>query len=323
MLGAGRLDSPGVSHERFALFAGTANRPLAGAVAREIGVALGECDVERFPDGEVSVRIDQSVRGCDVFIVQPTAPPVDTHVVELLFFADACRRAGAASVSAVVPYFGYARGDRRKGHRVSVAASVVAELFQVVGVRQIISVDVHSPAVEGFFRVPVDVLTAVPAICAELKARLAPDTVVVSPDLGGVRLADEYAKRLGLTVAACHKRRKSGSEVEVAMLTGEVTGRPCLIVDDMISTGATIVEAARALREAGASPEFTVAATHPVLVGDAQRALVDAGVRELVVTDTIVPPEAPVCPMRVVSVAPLIGAALKRLAAGSSLRDLY
>ncbi len=309
--------------ESYTILAGTANPRLAAAVARELGVALGACTVNRFPDGEVSVHLDQSVRGREVYIVQPTSPPVNDHLVELLAFADACRRAAAARVTAVVPYFGYARADKRQSRREPITASTVADVMQSAGIDHVVTIDVHTPQIEGFFRIPVDDLTAVPTLCAALHHRISGETVLVSPDLGGIRRATEYSHRLGVPVVVCYKRRTSGAEVEIAQLIGDVRDRSCLIVDDMISTGATIVESIKALLQAGAHPEFRVAATHGVFVDGARDRLAEAGVREVFVTDTLAMPETEWPELRVVSVAPLIAAALRRLSADESLSDLF
>lgn len=306
------------------LLAGSANRPLAEAVARDLGVAPAGSTVERFPDGELSVRIDESVRGREVFVVQPTAPPVNDHLVELLAFADACRRAAAARIVAVVPYFGYARADRRRGRRVPVAARMAADLMEAAGVDHVVTLDVHTPQVEGFFRIPVDNLSAIPLLCDAVRGRVAPDAVVVSPDLGAVGRAAQVAARLGLTTAVVHKRRLDGARVEAVQLIGEVRGRECLIVDDMVSTGATVAECIRVLTDGGALPGFVVAATHGVFSEGAAGRLADAGAREVVVTDTVAPAEGGPPPgVRVVSVAPLLATALDRLARDGSLQDLH
>jgi ribose-phosphate pyrophosphokinase len=275
----------------------------------------------------VSVRLDDPVRGQEVILLAATAPPVNDHLVELLALADACRRADATRIVALIPYFGYARSDRRDGRRTPIMASLVAELAERAGIDHVVTVDVHTPAVEGFFRIPVDNLTAVPALAAALaqrSANAAGNAVIVAPDLGAVRLANRYATKLDLPVAVCHKRRLGGAEVSVARITGDVAGRRCIIIDDMISTGGTIVEAVRALNEAGALPEHIVAATHAVLVPGALDKIADAGVRALFVTDSIELPVSKAARLMptVVSVAPLITTAIRRLLDGGSLREL-
>ncbi len=307
----------------FTVLAGTASHRLAHAVAARLGEPPGASAVERFPDGEVTVRLEESVRDREVFVIQATSPPVNDHLIELLAFADACRRAAASRITAVIPYFGYARADRRKGMREPVMASLAAGLLESAGVRHVVTVDVHTPQIEGFFHVPVDDLTAIPSLAAALAGRIAAEAVVVSPDLGAVDRATRFAARFELPVAVLHKRRRSGTEVEVVQVIGDVAGRPCVIVDDMISTGGTIAEAARALVDAGARPELTVVATHGVLTGPARERLAAAGLRDLVLTDTV-PMEREAWPwVRIVSVAPLLAAAIQRLVAGGSLRDLF
>jgi ribose-phosphate pyrophosphokinase len=292
------------------LFGGPANPELAGAVSRELGAPLGQCEFERFPDGEISVRLLESVRRREVFLVQSTAPPVNDHLMQLLAFVDACRRSAAARVVAVVPYYGYARADKRHGRREPITASMVATLLQAVGVAQVITVDLHTTQIEGFFDVPVDTLSAVPTLCGALRGTLAPDDVVVSPDAGRVTLATEYAQRLGCDLAVLHKRRISGSETRVSHLVGDVRGRDCLIVDDIISTGGTLVESARALFEAGASA-VRVAASHGLLLAGAAQRLRDAGVSGVLVTDSVpAPGREP--NVRVVSLAPVLASAIRR-----------
>jgi ribose-phosphate pyrophosphokinase len=308
--------------EDFVLFGGTANPALAAAVARCLEVELGACRVERFPDGELSVRLQASVRRREVFVVQPTSPPVNDHLVELLAFADACRRAAAARVTAIVPYFGYARADRRNCRREPITASMVASLMQAAGVDHVLSVDLHTPQVEGFFQVPVDTLTAVPAITDALAGRLPADLAVVSPDAGRVRMATDYAKRLDAALAILMKRRESGTETEVTHLVGEVRGRPCLIVDDMISSGGTLVSSVEALRRAGAG-ECWVAATHGLLVGDARERLERAGVREVVVTDTVDVLCRDWPRLRCVSLAPLLAEAVRRMVSHGSITEMF
>jgi ribose-phosphate pyrophosphokinase len=313
-------------HDRggaWTLFGGTANRGLVTAVAEALGVAPGACTVDRFPDGEVEVRIDESVRGRDVFLLQPTAPPVNDHLMELLVMADACRRADAARITAIVPYFGYARSDKREGRRVPVTARAVADLLQSVGVARVVTVDAHTPQLEGFFRVAIDNLSAMPALCDAVGPRLTSGTVVVSPDLGGVKRATAYGERLGRPVAVCVKRRLDGTSVAVAQVIGDVRDRPCLIVDDMITTGGTIAESVRALRAAGARDPFTVAASHGVFVPGARERLRDAGVAEVFVSDSIARPGGGAPPLRVVSIAPLLAEVVRRLMESGSLHALH
>lgn len=298
----------------YTLLAGTANPALAAAVARELGVTPGRCRVERFPDGELSVTLDESVRGREVFVVQPTTPPVNDHLVELLAFADACRRAAADRVTAVVPYFGYARADRRDRGRQAIMASVVAQVLQCAGVDHLITVDLHTSQIEGFFHVPVDGLSAVAALCDAVRERLGDalrSLVVVSPDAGRVPMANDYAQRLGVPLVVLHKRRESGASTAVTHLVGDVRGKRCLLIDDMIATGGTLVESVRALRAAGADEPFHVAATHGLFLGDALERLLAAGVREIFVTDTVPRPEHESGAVRVVSVAPLVAAAIR------------
>jgi ribose-phosphate pyrophosphokinase len=304
------------------LFAGTANPALAAAIAAELGSRAGACAVERFPDCELSVRLDESVRRRDVFIVQPTAPPVDEHLLELLALADACRRSAAARITAVVPYFGYARSDKRHGRRESITASLVARLMETAGIDHVITLDLHAAQIEGFFHIPVDSLTAVPTLCPAARSRLPAGAVVVSPDTGRAAMAAEYAHRLGTSVVVLHKRRASGVETEVTHVVGEVRDRPCLIIDDMISTGGTIARAVEALLAAGARPEIAVAATHGLFVGEARARLSHEAILEVLVTDSVALKEPSWPQLHLVSVAPLIAAAIRRLATDQSLGDL-
>lgn len=306
------------------LLVGSASRHLAAAVETDTGLRRATCVAERFPDGEVSVRLDDPVRDCEVFLLEATSPPVNDHLVELLAIVDACRRADAARVVALVPYFGYARSDRRNGRRTPIMTRLVADLAERAGVDQVVTIDVHTPALEGFFHVPVDNVTAVPLLAAALQRQPPLDAVIVAPDLGAVRLANRYATLLDLPVAVCHKQRLGGTEVRVARVTGDVARRSCIIVDDMISTGATIVESLRALGEAGAVEHPIVAATHAVFAPGGLERLEQAGIGELLVTDSIAPaaePPARLVP-HVVSVAPLLSAAIRRLLDGGSLREL-
>jgi ribose-phosphate pyrophosphokinase len=229
-----------------------------------------------------------------------------------LAFADACRRASAAHITAVMPYFGYSRADKRHGRREPITASMVAALMQAVGVNHVITIDLHAPQIEGFFHIPVDSLTTAPVMVEALRPGLPPDIVVVSPDAGRVRMATEYARLLSAPVAVLHKERASGVETRITRLVGDVRDRPCLIIDDMISTGGTIAESVEALLDAGARPEIIVAATHGLLLAGAREKLARAVTREVLVTDTVAPPAHDWPQLRVVSVAPLIASALRR-----------
>lgn len=305
------------------LFAGSASETLAHAVEQTLNARFTACTAERFPDGEVAIALQEPVRDRETIILQATCAPVNDHLVELLALVDACRRAAASRIVTVIPYFGYARSDRRDGRRTPITASLVASLLQTAGVDQVVTLDVHTPAIEGFFHVPVDNISAVPVLAERLRTEVPHDAIVVSPDLGAVRLANRYAQLLELPTAVCHKQRISGTEVSINRITGDVLGRPCLIVDDMIATGSTVVEAVRALRHAGALAEITVAATHAVFVSGAVDKLEEAGVRKLVVTDSIRPSArvgrlAP----EIVSIAPLVATAIRRLLEGGSLREL-
>lgn len=309
--------------DNFILFAGTANPDLAAAVAQKLNIPLGKSLVERFPDGEVNVRLLESVRQKAVFILQSTAPPVNDHLVELLAFADACRRAAAARITAIIPYFGYARADKRHGRREPITASMVAEVLQAVGVNHIVTLDLHTLQIEGFFRIPVDSLTAVPIFCAAIRHDLPPNFVVVSPDTGRVQMATQYAQKLDSSVVVLHKHRKSGTETEVTRVVGDVKGCACLIIDDMISTGGTLAKSIEALLQAEARPEIMIAATHGLFVKAARAKLSHPSIKAIFVTDTVTPKATDWQQLKIVSVAPLIATAIQRFTADGSISDLF
>jgi ribose-phosphate pyrophosphokinase len=270
----------------------------------------------------VAVQLLEPVRRKEVFLVQPTSPPVNDHLVELLALADACRRAAAARLTAIVPYFGYTRADKRHGRQEPIMGRVVADLLEAVGITHVVTVDLHTPQIEGFFHAPVDTLTAVPTLCLALRDRLPPDLVVVSPDAGRVRMAMHYAQCLGAPVIVLHKRRESGAKTEVTHVVGDVSSRACLIVDDMISTGGTVAESIRALLRAGARPEIIVAATHGLLRLGARDKLDHPAVREIFVTDTVCVAEQDWPRLHVISIASLIAGAVERFLADGSIGDL-
>jgi ribose-phosphate pyrophosphokinase len=295
------------------ILGGTGNPALLDATAAALGVTPEERVLERFPDGELHVVLRRSQAATHVVIVQPTGPPVDEHLIELVMLADAGKRAGAARVTAVIPYFGYARQDHRGTAGEAIAAKTVARLIESAGIDQIVVVDPHSPALETMFDVPVHTLTAVPTLAAALHAYGGDDAVVVAPDLGAVKLAERYAAALDLPVAVVRKTRLSGEKVQAVGLVGDVSDRRPLIVDDMITTAGTVEAAARALLDGGCRRELIVAATHGLFVGPAGTRLAALPLRHVLVTDTV-PPSASDLPLDVISTGGLIADALTSLA---------
>jgi ribose-phosphate pyrophosphokinase len=303
------------------IFTGAANPALAEAVADALGLPVGRSSLSRFPDSELHVEIEESVRDTNIYIVQPTSPPVDQHLIELFFLADACRRAGAKTVTAIVPYFGYARQDRRASGRDAVGARLVADLIASAGVDRIVVVDLHSSALEGFFTIPLEHLSAVGLLANAMRDFVGPDDVIVAPDLGAVKLGERYAELLHLPMAIIHKIRLSGTAVKVREVVGDVHGKRPMIIDDMISTGATIEAAAQALLVAGCTPEITVIATHALQVGSANDRLAKLKLKHLIVTDSVVPAAKPTVTTQVVSLAPMLAEVVSRLNIGESLDE--
>lgn len=297
----------------FIILSGNVNRDLAIAVAQLLDVQIGKCCVERFPDTEVNVQIDESVRQRHVFIVQSSCPPVNERAMEAFAIADACRRAAASSITWIAPYFGYARSDKRRGRRTALMGRLVADFAEHAGVSRLIAVDLHSPQVEGFFHVPVENLTAVPTISAAVKPQLEAGSVVVSPDAGGIKLASAYASSLSCPVAVLHKERLNGAKTVVNRIVGDVRGKTCVIIDDMISTGGTIKSAIEALIQAGSRDRFIVAATHAVFTPEARQNLNHPSIRQIVVTDSI-PISADEWPhVKKVSLAPILAKAAREI----------
>jgi ribose-phosphate pyrophosphokinase len=295
----------------FIILSGNVNRDLAIAIAQLLDLEVGRCRVERFPDTEVNVQIDEPVRDRDIFIVQSSCPPVNERAMEAFAIADACRRAAASSITWIAPYFGYARSDKRRGRRTALMGRLVADFAEHAGISRVIAVDLHSPQVEGFFHVPVENLTAVPAIAAALKPHLEAESVIVSPDTGGIKLASAYASRLGCPAAVLYKERLNGARTVVNRVVGEVRGKSCVIIDDMISTGGTIKNAIEALIQAGSSNRFIVAATHAVFTPQSPQNLNHPGIRQIVVTDSI-PVVADEWPnVKTVSLAPILAKAAR------------
>ncbi len=303
------------------IVAGSANPNLAGAVAADIGSVAMRSGLERFPDGELRPVVGP-MRGDDVYVFQPTTPPVNEHLMELALLLDACRRAGSTRVTAVVPYFGYARQDRRSRPGQPIGARVAADILASAGADRIVVVDPHTPGFEATCSIPVEVLTATSVLVTALRNHETSGSVVVAPDLGAVKLAERFAAALALPVAVVRKSRISGTSVRAEELVGDVVGCRPIIVDDMISTGATIEATARLLESHGAQPGTVVAATHALLLGSAPDRLAQLGLARLLVTDTVrvplaVPPVWEVC-----SVAALLSEAIGRLYREEPLDDL-
>jgi ribose-phosphate pyrophosphokinase len=304
------------------LLSGSANPALAGKVAEQLGTRLAACVLERFPDGELHVEIRESVRGQRVYMVQPTCPPVEEHLFELLLLADACRRAGAEHLTAVVPYFGYARQDRRAVGREPIAARVAGDVLAACHVDNVVVIDLHSRAAEGFFSMPAQHLSAVALLADAVRTSTAEHAVLVAPDLGAVKLAERYSRILNLPVATIHKTRLSGREVKVHQLVGDVRDRRPIIVDDLLSTGGTVAAAVRALLAAGCTPDIAVVATHGLFAHPAEEVLRDLPIARVVTTDSVAPRADMGLPVDIVTLAPLLGEAVKRLERDESLGDL-
>ena len=299
------------------IVSGSANPGLASAIANYLGVESNGCSLERFPDGELR-PIVENVCGSDVYVIQPTSPPVNEHIVELLLLVDACRRARAARVTVVVPYFGYARQDRRTTPGQALGSAVVADVIAAAGADRLVVVDPHTPALEAVCRIPVETLSAVPALSGELAGELPEGAVVVAPDLGAVKLAERYAAVLRGPVAVVRKQRESGSAVAALDIAGDVRGRPAVIIDDMITTGATIEAAVELLRVRGAAHDIVVAATHGLLVHAAVSRLHGLELRRVLVTDTVAVKTAGTL-IRVCSIAPMLADAIACLHADKPL----
>lgn len=302
------------------VISGSANRRLAAAISELLAVGPSSCPVERFPDGELRPTVS-SVRGQDVYVLQPTGPPVHDHLIELLLLLDGCQRAGAERITAVIPYLGYARQDRRNAGGQPVGAHVIARIIAEGGADRVVVVDPHTATVEAFFDPPVERLTAVPLLAESLRGEVRKGTMIVAPDLGAVKLAENYGTLLDANVAIVRKTRHSGSEVRALEVIGSVADRPVVIVDDMITTGATINAAARAVLDLGAQPDIVVAATHKVL-GVQIDELAALPIRRMFVTDSLPHSSRESTRFEVVSIAPLLADAIRRLHVHQQLDDL-
>jgi ribose-phosphate pyrophosphokinase len=307
------------------IFTGNANRPLAAAVAQTLDIEVGKAQVGTFSDGEVNVEIEENVRGCDCFVLQPTCAPANTHLMELLITVDALRRSSARRITAVLPYYGYARQDRKVRPRLPISAKLVANLISTAGTDRVLCVDLHAGQIQGFFDLPVDNLFATPVLLDAIRDRHGNEPLtIISPDAGGVERARAYAKRLSASLAIIDKRRERANVSQVMNIIGEVEGRTCVIVDDIVDTAGTLTEAADALKKAGAAI-VSAAITHPVLSGPAIKRIRESSLSELVITDTVpLRPEAEDCDkIRVVSVAGLLSEAIRRINNEESVSSLF
>jgi ribose-phosphate pyrophosphokinase len=316
------MDELSVPRRGFKLLAGTANRALAEEIAACLGVELGKVTMSRFSDGEIFVRIDENIRGHDVFIVQPTNPPAE-NIMELLLILDAVRRASAARTTCVMPYYGYSRQDRKDQPRVAIGAKLMANLIVTAGADRVLGIDFHQHALQGFFDIPVDHLYAAPVFVSHYRKKQLKDLVVVAPDVGSAKMARGFAKRLNGTFAIIDKRRPQPNVAEVLNVVGEVEGRDCLIPDDMIDTAGTVSEAARALKGLGAK-DIYVCATHALLSGPAAERLRNAPIKEVTVTDTVAIPEGHRFPqLTILSVGELLAKAIRYTHSDESVSSLF
>ncbi len=305
------------------IFTCNANPQLAKEIADYLGVPVGHSNITRFSDGEIQLKIDESVRGADVFIIQPTSQPANEHLMELLIMADAIKRASAQRITAVIPYYGYARQDRKARARDPITAKLVANLLTASGIDRLVTVDLHANQIQGFFDIPVDHLLGVPILAEYFRQHMPENCVVVSPDLGGVTRTRALAERLGLSMAIIDKRRPEPNVAEIMSVIGKIKDKNVIMIDDMIDTAGTITKGAEALIELGARDVY-IGCTHPVLSGPAIARLQDSPIKEVVVTNTIALPATKMIPkMRVLSVAPLLGEAIFRINGNLSVSKLF
>nr|WP_185234940.1 ribose-phosphate pyrophosphokinase [Teredinibacter franksiae] len=307
------------------VFSGNANPELAEKVVANLGIPLGDATVDKFSDGEIMVELNENVRGRDVFVIQPTCNPTNDNIMELIVMVDALRRASAGRITAVVPYFGYARQDRRvRSARVPITAKVVADMMVTVGVDRVLTVDLHAEQIQGFFDVPVDNVYGSPVLLTDIEKQNFENLVVVSPDIGGVVRARAVAKQLGIELAIIDKRRPAANVAEVMNIIGEIEGRTCLLVDDMVDTAGTLCNAATALKKHGAN-KVVAYATHPVLSGPAIERLNNSQMDELVVTDSIpLSDEGKACKrIRTLSLSHMLAEAMRRISNEESLSAMF
>jgi len=304
------------------IFCGTSNPPLAQAIAASIGVELGKCTVSSFPDGETFVKIEENVRGEDVFLVQSTSPPTNHHLMEMFIMMDALRRASASRITPVIPFYGYARQDRKDQPRVPITAKLVANLLVAAGANRVLTMDLHAQQIQGFFDIPVDHLYAAPVMYDYLKKKDLPDLVVVSPDVGGLKMAHAYSQVLESGLAIVAKRRKSATEVESMAIIGEIRGKTVLMVDDLTETAGTLTTAAELLRKKGAKRIYACV-SHAILNDIGIERLRKSRIDELITTDTVLRPAIDGVRITTLSVASLLGEAIKRIHSNSSVTSLF
>jgi ribose-phosphate pyrophosphokinase len=304
------------------VFSGTANEPLANAICDYIGIKLGKCGIRPFPDGETFVKIEENVRGEDVFIVQPTSPPTNHHLMELFIMMDALRRASANRITAVLPFYGYARQDRKDQPRVPITAKLVANLLIAAGANRILTMDLHAQQIQGFFDIPVDHLYAAPVMYDYLRRSKLNDLVVVSPDVGGLKMAYAYSQELDASLAIIAKRRKSASEVESLAIIGEVRGKNVLLIDDLTETAGTLTKGAELLKKKGAK-QIRACVSHAILNDVGVERLRKSSIDELITTDTVLRPAIRGVKITTLSVAGLLGEAIKRIHNNSSVTSLF
>jgi len=309
-------------HAPILLLSGTANRPLAEEIAQQMGTALADCTVKRFADGEIFVRINENARGRDVFIIQPTPPPADS-IMELLLLIDAAKRASAARVTAIVPYYGYARQDRKDQPRVAIGGKLVANLIEAAGADKVLGMDFHTHQIQGFFDIPVDHLYAAPVLTSYFRELGLETPVVVAPDVGAAKMARGFARRLDASFAIIDKRRPAANVAEVLQVVGDVQDRHCILVDDMIDTAGTLESVVIALQERGAR-DIYAAATHPLLSGPAVERLQNSPLKEVVVANTVHVPDAKRFPkLRILSIAELLARAIRYTYSNESVSSLF
>jgi ribose-phosphate pyrophosphokinase len=304
------------------IFSGTANPPLAKSICANIGIELGKCSIHPFPDGETFVKIEENVRGEEVFVVQPTSPPTNHNLMELFIMMDALRRASAARITVVLPFYGYARQDRKDQPRVPITAKLVANLLVAAGANRILTVDLHAQQIQGFFDIPVDHLYAAPVMYEYLKKKKLPDLVVVSPDIGGLKMAHAYSQTLEAGLAIVAKRRTSATEVESMAVIGDIKGKNVLLVDDLTETAGTLTSAATLLKKKGAN-KILACVSHAILNEVGIQRLRKSVIDELITTDTVLRPAIDGVNITTLSVAGLLGEAIKRINSNSSVTSLF